>query len=68
MSAYALLGKRDAAAKALVEPNRRFTDPVFTLAVVTRHGNEAPPSNDPVMLAMRDGFHDGLLMVGMVEA
>ena len=51
--------------KALADLNRRFTDPVFTLAVVTRHDNEATPSNDPIMVAMRDRFHEELLMVGI---
>lgn len=68
VSAYALSGKRDDAAKALAELNRRFTDPVFTLAIVTRHENEAMPSNAPVMVAMRDRLHERLLMVGMAEA
>jgi tetratricopeptide (TPR) repeat protein len=67
VSAYALLGKREDAAKALADLNRRFTDPVFTLAVVTRHENEATPSNDPIMVAMRHRFHEGLLMAGMAE-
>jgi adenylate cyclase len=66
-SAYALLGKRDDAARALADLNRRFSDPVFTLAVVTAHESEATPSSDPVVVAMRDKFHEGLLTAGMAE-
>jgi adenylate cyclase len=66
-SAYALLGKRDDAARALADLNRRFADPVFTLAVVTAHESEATPSSDPVVVAMRDKFHEGLLTAGMAE-
>ncbi len=66
-SAYALLGKRDDAARALTDLNRRFSNPVFTLAVVMAHENEATPSGDPIMVAMRDKFHEGLLAAGMAE-
>ena len=66
-SAYALLGKRDDAARALAELDRRFADPVFTLAVVIQHENEATPSSDPIVVAVRDKFHEGLLAAGMAE-
>jgi tetratricopeptide (TPR) repeat protein len=67
-SAYALLGKPEEAGKALAELDRRFSDPVFTLAVVVQHENEATPSSDPLVVAVRDKFHEGLLSAGMAEA
>lgn len=66
-STYGLLGKQDDAAKALVDLNRRFSDPVFTLSVVTRTENEGTPSSAPAYVAMRDKFHEGLLAAGMAE-
>lgn len=67
-SAYALLGQADEAAKALVELDRRFPEPAFTLAVVTTHENAATPSSDAAVIAARERFHQGLMLAGMREA
>ena len=67
-SAYALLGRRDDAAKALAELARRFPEPVFTLAVVRMHENAATPSSGASVVAAREKFHEGLLLAGMPEA
>jgi TolB-like protein/cytochrome c-type biogenesis protein CcmH/NrfG len=66
ISACALLGQAQEAARALGEFNRRFSHPAYTLAVV-RAQEGANPSNDPVVLAARDKFHEGLRRAGMVE-
>jgi adenylate cyclase len=66
VSAYALLGKTEEAARALAEFNRRFPQPVYTLAVVKLHEDSNPNSN-PVVVAGRDKFHEGLLRAGMAE-
>jgi adenylate cyclase len=66
-SAQALSGKRDEAAKTLADLNRRFADPVFTLAVVTWHESQGTPSSAPAYVAMRDKFHEGLLAAGMPQ-
>jgi adenylate cyclase len=66
VSAYALLGKAEEAGKALEEFNRRFPEPRFTLAVVERH-ERSNPNSDPVVVAGREAFHEGLRRVGMAE-
>ncbi len=66
ISAYALLGRVQEAARALGEFNRRFPEPVYTLAVV-RAQQGANPSTDPIVLAARDKFYEGLLRAGMAE-
>ncbi len=66
ISAYALLGRVQEAARALREFNRRFPEPVYTLAVV-RAQQGANPSTDPIVLAARDKFYEGLLRAGMAE-
>jgi class 3 adenylate cyclase len=66
VSAYALLGKMDEAARALAEFNRRFPSPVYTLAVVKLH-ETTNPNSDPLVVAGRDKFHKGLLEAGMAE-
>ena len=66
-SAYALSGRPDDGAKALAELNRRFAAPVFTLAVVATHENEATPSSDPLVVGVREKFHEGLRLAGMAE-
>jgi adenylate cyclase len=66
VSAYALLGKMEEAAKALGEFNRRFPEPRYTLAVVKQHERSNPNSN-PVVVAGREAFHEGLRRIGMVE-
>jgi len=64
VSAYALLGKAEEAARALTEFNRRF--PTFTLAVVKLH-EETNPNREPSVVAGRNKFHEGLLRAGMAE-
>jgi class 3 adenylate cyclase/TolB-like protein len=66
VSAYALLGKAEEAAKALEEFNRRFPEPRYTLAVVKQYERSNPNSN-PVVVAGREAFHDGLRRTGMAE-
>jgi TolB-like protein/tetratricopeptide (TPR) repeat protein len=66
VSAYALLGKMQEATRALGEFNRRFARPVYTLAVA-RAQEGANPSTEPVVLAARDKFYDGLRRAGMAE-
>jgi adenylate cyclase len=66
VSAYALLGKAEEAGKALEEFNRRFPEPRFTLAVVKRHERSNPNSN-PVFIAGREAFYEGLRRTGMAE-
>jgi adenylate cyclase len=66
VSAYALLGKTEEAARALGEFNRRFPRPVYTLAVVKLH-EDSNPNSDPAVVAARDKFHEGLLQAGMAE-
>ena len=67
ISAYALLGKRDEAARALAEFNRRFSEPAYTLAFVRRQQEVDNPSTDPVVLAARAKFYEGLALAGMAE-
>jgi len=67
VSAYALLEKPEAATGALGEFNRRFPQPVYTLAVVKSH-EAANPNSDPVVVAGRVKFHEGLLRAGMAES
>lgn len=66
ISAFALLGKVQEAVRALAEFNRRFSRSAYTLAVV-RAQEGANPSNDPIVLAARDKFHEGLRRAGMAE-
>lgn len=66
VGAYALLGKRDDAAGALADFNRRFTQPVYTLAFVKQR-EEANPNTHPAVVAARDRLHRGLLLAGMPE-
>ncbi|HEU0219040.1 MAG TPA: tetratricopeptide repeat protein [Stellaceae bacterium] len=66
VSAYAHLGKPDEAVKALEEFNRRFPEPRYTLAVVKRHERSNPNSN-PVFVAGREAFYEGLRDAGMAE-
>ena len=66
VSAYAHLGKPEEAVKALEEFNRRFPEPRYTLAVVKRHERSNPNSN-PVFVAGREAFYEGLRRAGMAE-
>jgi adenylate cyclase len=66
VSAYALLGKSEEAARALGEFNRRFPSPVYNLVVVKLH-EAANPNSNPMVVAGRDKFHEGLRQAGMAE-
>ncbi len=61
-SAYALSGKKAAAARALREFEQQF--PGYTLARVTEHEGTNPNDN-PFVVAGRDRFHEGLRLAGM---
>ena len=66
VSAYARCDMKQAAMRALDEFNRRFPTPVCTAAVVVeREGAE--PNDEPVVVAAREKFHEGLLWAGMAE-
>jgi adenylate cyclase len=67
ISAYALLGKHEEAARALAEFNRRFSQPTYTLAFLRRQQISANPSSDPAVLAARAKFYEGLALAGMEE-
>jgi TolB-like protein/cytochrome c-type biogenesis protein CcmH/NrfG len=64
VSAYALADMPDEAGRALSEFNRLFPDPVYTLAVV-KEREAATPNENPVVVAGRDKFHEGLSHAGM---
>jgi TolB-like protein len=64
VSACALSDMPDEAARALAEFNRRFPNPVYTLAVVEAR-ERATPNDNPTVIAGRDKFHQGLLLAGM---
>ncbi len=65
-SAYALKPDIDAAKKTLEDFNRRFSQPIYTVAIVTAHEG-TNPDNDPTVIAARAKFHQGLLLAGMAE-
>ncbi|HXP06050.1 MAG TPA: winged helix-turn-helix domain-containing protein [Stellaceae bacterium] len=67
VSAYALLGQVDEAARALAEFNRRFAQPPYTLALVKRQEDTNPNSN-PTVVAAREKFHEGLIAAGMAKS
>lgn len=67
ISAYALLGKREEAARALAEFNRRFPQPAYTLAFLRRQQMSANPSSEPTVLAARGKFYEGLALAGIEE-
>ncbi|MFZ2005943.1 MAG: tetratricopeptide repeat protein [Stellaceae bacterium] len=67
ISACALLGKREEAARALAEFNRHFQEPAYTLTTVRRRQEIANPSSDPIVLAARAKFYEGLAEAGMAE-
>ncbi len=66
VSAYALSDKIGEAQKALAEFNRRFSKPAYTVAFVLNQ-EKTEPSSEPIMVAGRDKFHQGLLRAGMAE-
>jgi TolB-like protein/Tfp pilus assembly protein PilF len=66
ISAYALLGQVDEAARGLREFNRRFVQPAYTVAFV-KFQESANPNHNPIVIATRAKFHEGLLRAGMAE-
>jgi TolB-like protein len=66
VSACALAEMPDEAARALAEFNRRFPDPPYTLATV-RQREGTTPNDNPVIVAGREKFHEGLLHAGMAK-
>ena len=52
ISAYALLGQVDEAARGLREFNRRFVQPAYTVAVV-KFQESANPNHNPIVIATR---------------
>ena len=66
VSACALADMPEQATRALSEFNRRFSNPAYTLAVVEAR-ESATPNNDPIVVAARAKFHEGLLRAGMPE-
>jgi adenylate cyclase len=66
VSAYARSGMLHSAAHALDEFNRLFPVPVHTVAAVVAR-ETAEPNDNPMVVAARDKFHEGLLWAGMAE-
>ena len=66
VSACALSEMPEQAARALSEFNRLFSNPVYTLAVVEAR-ERATPNDNPVVIAARDKFHEGLLRAGLAR-
>jgi tetratricopeptide (TPR) repeat protein len=66
VSACTLADMHEEARRALFEFNRRFLDPLYTLAVVEER-EAATPNDDPTVVAARDKFHEGLRRAGMAE-
>jgi TolB-like protein/cytochrome c-type biogenesis protein CcmH/NrfG len=66
VSACALSEMPEQAARALSEFNRLFSDPVYTLAVVEAR-ERATPNDNPIVVAARDKFHEGLLRAGLAR-
>jgi tetratricopeptide (TPR) repeat protein len=62
VSAHALAGDRDAAAEVLRAFNVEFSN--FTLARVIA-SEQTNPNDNPIAVAARQQFHDGLLRAGM---
>jgi adenylate cyclase len=67
VSAYALADMSERAARALSEFNRMFTNPVYSLGVVEARERQEP-NDDPVVVAARAKFHEGLLRAGMARS
>lgn len=66
VSACALADTPEQAIRALSEFNRRFSNTAYTLAVVEAR-ESATPNDDPIVVAARAKFHEGLLRAGMPE-
>ncbi|MGD9614626.1 MAG: adenylate/guanylate cyclase domain-containing protein [Alphaproteobacteria bacterium] len=64
VSAHALIGETDEARELLADFNRRFANPVYTLAVV-KSRESTGPSSEPVVIAARNKFYEGLRLAGM---
>lgn len=64
VSAYALLEERTQAEKTLAEFKRRFSHPVYTVALVRSHEHPRPGDN-AVVAAAHEKFYAGLLSAGM---
>jgi len=65
VSACVLADMPDEAVRALAEFNRRFPE-VYTLATVIER-ERATPNDNPVVVAGREKFHEGLLRAGMAQ-
>jgi adenylate cyclase len=65
-SAYALQDETDSAKATLDEFNRRFTQPAYTLATVIAI-EQTNPVNNPIAVAARAKYHEGLIRAGMAE-
>jgi TolB-like protein len=65
-SACALADMPEQATRALSEFNRMFTSPVYTLTLVEAR-ERAEPNDDPLDVAARGKFHDGLLRAGIAR-
>jgi adenylate cyclase len=63
-SAYALLGEREEAGKTLAAFNRRFSHPVYTVALVQSHEHRST-SDNAVVVAAHAKFYEGLRRAGM---
>jgi adenylate cyclase len=66
VSAYALADMSERATRALSEFNRIFANPVYSLSVVEARERQEPNDN-PIAIAARAKFHEGLLRAGMVR-
>jgi TolB-like protein/Tfp pilus assembly protein PilF len=66
VSACTLADMPDEARRTLSEFNRRFPEPVYTLAVVEAR-EAATPNDEPTVIAARAKFHEGLRRAGMAE-
>lgn len=66
VSACALADMPEEARRSLSEFNRRYPDPVYTLAIVTER-EAVTPNDNPTVVAARAKFHEGLRRAGMAE-
>jgi adenylate cyclase len=64
VSAHALLGETEEAKKVLQGFKRHFPGREYTVALI-RSYERANPNSNPVVVAARAKFHDGLLRAGM---
>jgi TolB-like protein/cytochrome c-type biogenesis protein CcmH/NrfG len=66
VSACALAGMPEQAARALSDFNRVFANAAYTLEVVEAR-ERVEPNDNPVVVAGREKFHEGLLRAGMAR-